>query len=226
MKRVILAKNGLLKYYDGIEDINLYEEILEDTSYRSYSKGTEIFVRKDSEKNYIVTSGRITIEIFITDQVMFSLDYNVRENIWLGSNQIFAENFFEYRIQFKEESKVLDIPIKKLIDYQVKYKSDLLLELNKRISERSNYFFKVLLFKNIFKNEILFLEFLIKSGYKCEEMTLNEISSETFIPKRTLQRIINDLIKKNLLNKVDRFSLEVSNRTKFLKYYNETQKQA
>ncbi len=204
--------------------LKLDEKDIKIISEKSLFKFFNIYdIEKDNfcvpKKDYIyfIKSGRALSNIFI-DDLEINLKFNEGEYITFLNH--FDNENYDFMISGLPKTKVVEIPISKLLDIS---DSGLKIKIHEIISKiLTNNFFKVLSLHassiNL-TNEQYFIKFLISNGGVFTCTSSFKIAQILNVNPRTLQRTIKNLIDQKVIKKVKK-TLILINKNKYIKELN------
>lgn len=179
-----------------------FEDIIK---FRDIKKGdSKFFSVEESIPTFYLLEGSIQFVIYRPEGGEFYIDLSPGDLSGINTNlsSILEHKFqrsFEGELVAKTDSLVAELPLEKLLSLDIENKEKLLtkiLKLSVREGlERSRYLF----FKSIYSDE----EFLIKAleNNKLLNLTTKEISELLNINLRTLQRLLKNLVTKEIIEK-------------------------
>lgn len=208
-KKDILVEMGIYEYIMNIESEKTRKEILSECKVTEYQKG-DIFYSssEDHDLTFIFLSGRLNFRVYINDEIEHTFPWD--NKFWYGIYNALSTNEFleDYEMNFLEKTLMLSIPLKKIMHSAPKENIELWMKVSKMAADKHVKIQSMIIERSALSTEAFFLKSLINSGYSYENMSIQEIGYGLNINTRTLQRLIQNLEKQNLIKR-ERFNKKI-----------------
>ncbi len=192
-----LIEKDLLKYFRNISNSQVRDNLLNKCSISKYNKGEILYFDPKEDMAVIFLDGTYHIRQFISEESDYI--YPGNGEFWLGLSEIIDEDNYELEVSFAEETTVLSIPLKELLYIEPAKNVDLWIKISKIATKRMVYFQKKSAERLVLPTEVYFLKSLMENNYIFEGVSVQDISYRIHVNTRTLQRIVHNLERDELI---------------------------
>lgn len=201
-KKDALIETGIYEYIMNVKSEKIRKMILSESKVTEYKKGDIFYSNSENQDlTFVFLSGKLNFRVYVSDEVEYTLPWDNR--FWYGIFRTLSSKDIleEYEMNFLEDTTVLSFPLKKIMHSEPKENIDLWMRISKMASDKHIELQSKIIERSALSTEAFFLKSLVNSGYSYENMSIQEIGYGLNINTRTLQRLIQNLEKQNLIKR-------------------------
>ncbi len=195
----ILMELDIYKYIEHITDKDVSNNIFEECRIESFKKRDVFYFEPHNEEGLIFLNGKINLTSYVTDDIIFTGTWETE--IWLGITHALGINKDHYEVTFLEDTDVLFLPLKKILDANPKENYELWVRISKMIAQKYLNFYTSSTRRLTLPTEVFFLKSLMENGGTFNNISIQDIAYQLHLNVRTLQRTIQNLENKKFIER-------------------------
>lgn len=208
----ILIEQEIYPFFMNIKDESLRNKLFSKCEILEYKADDFIYYSTQEDISALIfLSGKVAVRAFINETTDYIIPWS--NKYWYGALSIMTDDFTECELFFSEDTKILSFPLKELLFSEPKENYELWMKVGRMAAQALRDIQVKSVKRAALSTEAYFLTLFIENGYHIKNLSIPEIAGNMHVNKRTLQRLVQNLEKKDLIvrSKTEKYIYAVDN---------------